>query len=102
MGAPSFADIFFANCCQNGLLPVRLLAREVDELFRRCRAAGGEYWLTVDLEQQRVEDGLGFTAPFPMDPYRRGVLLPRPAGSCRPPLAGARGAADERPPAPRA
>jgi len=73
--APSFADIFFANCCQNGLLPVRLLAREVDELFRRCRAAGGEYWLTVDLEQQRVEDGLGFTALFPMDPYRREMLL---------------------------
>ena len=39
------------------------------------RAAGGEYWLTVDLEQQRVEDGLGFTALFPMDPYRREMLL---------------------------
>jgi 3-isopropylmalate/(R)-2-methylmalate dehydratase small subunit len=73
--APSFADIFFANCCQNGLLPARLLPAEVDELFRRCRAAGGEYRLTVDLEQQRVEDGFGFTAPFPMDPYRREMLL---------------------------
>src|SRR5205807_7108262 len=33
--APSFADIFFANCCQNGLVPVRLLPQEVAELFRR-------------------------------------------------------------------
>src|SRR5207247_7834093 len=73
--APSFADIFFANCCQNGLLPVRLLAREVQELFRRCRAGGGDDGLTGGLEPQRVEDGLGLPAPFPMDPYRREMLL---------------------------
>src|SRR3989442_961513 len=100
--APSFADIFFANCCQNGLLPVRLLAREVDELLRRCRAAGGEYWLTVDLEQQRVEDGAGFSAPFPMDPYRRGMLLPGPGEIGRTLLGEPRGAGDGRHPAPRA
>src|SRR2546425_596153 len=100
--APSFADIFFANCCQNGLLPVRLLAREVDELLRRCRAAGGEYWLTVDLEQQRVDDGAGFSAPFPMDRYRRGVVPPGRREIGRPPLAGPRIAEDERRPAARA
>ena len=73
--APSFADIFFANCCQNGLVPVRLLPQEIGELFRRHRAAGGEYHLTVDLEEQSVEDGLGFRTAFTMEPYRRDMLL---------------------------
>src|SRR6266568_1712590 len=73
--APSFADIFFANCCQNGLLPVRLLPQEIDELFRRHQAAGGEYQLTVDLEEQRVDDSLGFRTTFSMEPYRREMLL---------------------------
>ncbi len=73
--APSFADIFFANCCQNGLVPVRLLPQEVAELFRRHQAAGGEYQLTVDLEDQRVDDGLGFRTTFSMEPYRREMLL---------------------------
>jgi 3-isopropylmalate/(R)-2-methylmalate dehydratase small subunit len=73
--APSFADIFAANCCQNGLVPVRLLSQEIGELFRRHQAAGGEYRLTVDLEEQRVDDGLGFRTAFTMEPYRREMLL---------------------------
>jgi 3-isopropylmalate/(R)-2-methylmalate dehydratase small subunit len=73
--APSFADIFFANCCQNGLLPVRLPAQEIDELLRRSGAAGGDYRLTIDLDAQRVEDGQGFGLRFDIDPYRREMLL---------------------------
>jgi len=73
--APSFADIFFANCCQNGLVPVRLLPQEIAELFRRHQAAGGEYQLTVDLAEQRVVDGLGFRTTFSMEPYRHEMLL---------------------------
>ncbi|HVH67223.1 MAG TPA: 3-isopropylmalate dehydratase small subunit [Gemmatimonadales bacterium] len=73
--APSFADIFFANCCQNGLVPARLLPQEIAELFRRHQAAGGDYRLTVDLEEQRVYDDLGFRTTFAMEPYRREMLL---------------------------
>ena len=73
--APSFADIFFANCCQNGLVPARLLPQEIAELFRRHQAAGGDYRLTVDLEDQRVYDDLGFRTTFTMEPYRREMLL---------------------------
>jgi 3-isopropylmalate/(R)-2-methylmalate dehydratase small subunit len=73
--APSFADIFFANCCQNGLVPVRLLSQEISELFRRHQAAGGEYQVTVDLEEQRVADGHGFRTAFAMESYRRDMLL---------------------------
>ncbi|HKW40021.1 MAG TPA: 3-isopropylmalate dehydratase small subunit [Gemmatimonadales bacterium] len=73
--APSFADIFFANCCQNGLVPARLLPQEIAELFRRHQAAGGDYRLMVDLEDQRVYDDLGFRTAFAMEPYRREMLL---------------------------
>src|SRR2546422_7482789 len=37
--APSFADIFYANCCQNGVLAVRLSSEEIAELLRRHAAA---------------------------------------------------------------
>ena len=72
--APSFADIFYANCCQNGLLPVALADGEVNELFRR-RAANSKYELTIDLEKQSVRDEFGFRAGFRIDEYRRQMLL---------------------------
>jgi 3-isopropylmalate/(R)-2-methylmalate dehydratase small subunit len=72
--APSFADIFYANCCQNGLLPVALADDEVRELFRR-RASNKAYELTIDLEKQSVGDELGFRAGFKIDEYRRQMLL---------------------------
>jgi len=73
--APSFADIFHANCCQNGVVPVRLSPEEVAELVRRHQAAGGAYVLTVDLEEQLVDDGSGFRTRFAIDAYRREMLL---------------------------
>jgi 3-isopropylmalate/(R)-2-methylmalate dehydratase small subunit len=71
----SFGDIFFANCCQNGLLPVRLAEAEMSELFRRAAAAEGDYALTIDLEQQQVSDQAEFVATFAIEPYRRELLL---------------------------
>jgi 3-isopropylmalate/(R)-2-methylmalate dehydratase small subunit len=73
--APSFADIFQGNCCQNGLLPAVLQAAEIEELVRRSEASGGGYEATVDLVEQRVTDGSGFDARFEIDPYRREMLL---------------------------
>jgi 3-isopropylmalate/(R)-2-methylmalate dehydratase small subunit len=73
--AESFADIFFTNCCQNGILPVPLRAAEMADLFRRAERLAGPYRLTIDLERCRVFDDAGFTAPFPMDDYRREMLL---------------------------
>jgi 3-isopropylmalate/(R)-2-methylmalate dehydratase small subunit len=72
--APSFADIFFNNCCQNGLLPVALAEPEVDELFRRQQDTYG-YEVTVNLESQSVRDSHGFEARFAIDPYRRDMML---------------------------
>jgi len=71
--APSFADIFFGNCCQNGLLPVVLSADEVESLLGL--GADGPLDLTVDLEHCTVAGPQGFLATFTMDAYRRGMLL---------------------------
>jgi 3-isopropylmalate/(R)-2-methylmalate dehydratase small subunit len=76
--APTFADIFFNNCFQNGMVPVRLDEADVDELFRRAAAAavaGGHYRLTVDLRECIVADDAGFRRPFAVDPFRRQCLL---------------------------
>jgi 3-isopropylmalate/(R)-2-methylmalate dehydratase small subunit len=71
----SFADIFYGNCCQNGLLPVVLADAELDELFHRSRAASEGYELTVDLQQRRLWDDQGLGAEFGIDAYRREMLL---------------------------
>jgi 3-isopropylmalate/(R)-2-methylmalate dehydratase small subunit len=73
--APSFADIFTANCYQNGVAPVRLSGDAVDEVLRRCRTGRGAYRLTIDVEAQQVTDDSGFHASFAMEPYRREMLL---------------------------
>jgi 3-isopropylmalate/(R)-2-methylmalate dehydratase small subunit len=73
--APSFADIFTANCFQNGIAPVRLSGDGIDEVLRRCRAGRGAYRLTIDVEAQQVTDDAGLRAPFPLEPYRREMLL---------------------------
>jgi 3-isopropylmalate/(R)-2-methylmalate dehydratase small subunit len=73
--APSFADIFFGNCCQNGLLPVVLQEGAVRDLFQRYDRAPGGYQLTIDLVSRRVRDSADFDQPFPIDDYRREMLL---------------------------
>jgi len=71
--APSFADIFVANCYRNGVLPVRLPATLVDALIRSTE--GGVYEVMVDLEQQVISDDRGFSARFSAEPYGRELLL---------------------------
>ena len=72
--APSFADIFYNNCFKNGLLPVKLSEREVEELFGRAKAREG-YNLAVDLQRQTVTDDQGGEFHFEVDPFRRECML---------------------------
>ena len=72
--APSFADIFYNNCLQNGILPVSLKAEEVQELFQEVKAKEG-YQLTVDLAAQTVTTPEGKSFSFNVDPFRKDCLL---------------------------
>ena len=47
--APDFADIFYNNCFQNGILPIKLPQSEVDKLMDDA-SRGANATLTVDLE----------------------------------------------------
>ena len=71
--APSFADIFFSNCCKNGFLPVVLPPADVDALFRAV-AANPATPITVDLPAQRVR-WPGGEAAFTIDPHRKHKLV---------------------------
>jgi len=51
--APSFGQIFFGNCFQNGVLPVVLPAATVEALMAQAAASGAGPF-TVDLERQTV------------------------------------------------
>ncbi|MGH8475301.1 MAG: 3-isopropylmalate dehydratase small subunit [Methylococcales bacterium] len=70
---PSFADIFYNNCCTIGLLPVILASQQVDRLFHE--AASPEYRLTVDLEEQTVATGDQRLLHFEIDQSRKVRLL---------------------------
>ena len=70
----SFADIFFNNCFQNGMLPIVLKRNEVEELLKD--AADPENELSVDLEKQTVTRGGGKGAfTFEIDPFKKKCLL---------------------------
>ncbi len=70
--APSFADIFYNNCFQNGILPVVLKADEVQALFKGASQEG--YRLTVDLAAQTVSSPDGAKYRFDIDPFRKDCL----------------------------
>ena len=73
--APSFADIFFNNCYNNGLLPIVLTEQQIDRLFDEVKAFPG-FRLIIDLEKQIVSTANGSqTYPFEIGEFRKYCLL---------------------------
>jgi len=72
--APSYADIFYNNCFNNGMLPITLPIETIEQLFAEVRAQEG-YHLTVDLEQQTVTRPGGGIIRFDLHPFLRERLL---------------------------
>lgn len=94
--APSFADIFYNNCLQNGLLPIVLTAQDVQALFDYV-GENPQGQLTIDLPSQTVStlqasgdpppsvmlndapalslEGKNLTFSFSIDAFRKNCLL---------------------------
>jgi 3-isopropylmalate/(R)-2-methylmalate dehydratase small subunit len=72
--ASSFSDIFFSNCFQNGMLPIRLSELLIKALMDRTWHDEG-YQLTVDLRSQTIRDDAGFEVGFEVDAFRKECLL---------------------------
>jgi 3-isopropylmalate/(R)-2-methylmalate dehydratase small subunit len=72
--APSFADIFRNNAGNNGLLLIELpetVIRRIAEHADNHRP----YYLSVDLENQTINDEFGLSETFAIDAFRRHRLL---------------------------
>ncbi|MFL9920279.1 3-isopropylmalate dehydratase small subunit [Paraburkholderia fungorum] len=72
--AESFADIFFNNCCKNGLLPVALDAALLVQLSQEIEATPG-YRLQTDLAAQTLTTPSGQTLAFELAPSLKTLLL---------------------------
>jgi 3-isopropylmalate/(R)-2-methylmalate dehydratase small subunit len=72
--APDFADIFFNNCFQNGILAIKLPQKDVDKLLDDA-SRGSNAKLTVDLVTQEIHGPDGGVIKFDVDPFRKHCLL---------------------------
>lgn len=69
----SFADIFYNNCINNGMLPVTLDRASVEKLLEDAKVAGTE--ITVDLVNSKVIRPNGEEFPFEIDAFKKHCLL---------------------------
>lgn len=69
----SFADIFYNNCFNNGMLPVTLPREQVELLLEDASVPGTE--ITVDLVNQKVIRPNGDSFPFELDEFRKRCLV---------------------------
>lgn len=72
--APSFADIFYNNCFQNGILPIKLPQSDIDKLLDDA-SRGANATITVDLAKQEIRGPDGGVIHFDIDSFRKRCLL---------------------------
>jgi 3-isopropylmalate/(R)-2-methylmalate dehydratase small subunit len=72
--APSFGDIFFGNCGQNGTLPIVLPPDVVAGIRRQLHERPGAT-MVVDLPSQTVTGPDGARHEVSVDPFRKACLL---------------------------
>lgn len=73
--APSFGSIFFSNCFQNGVLPVILPPKVVDELAAEVEATQGKGKVKIDLHRCVVISPGGQETSFAIDAILREGML---------------------------
>lgn len=72
--APSFGDIFAANCLKNGLLTVRLEAGVVEDIQRQLEE-GDSTEIAVDLPEQSLTTPGGDKLSFEVEEFQKYCLL---------------------------
>ena len=72
--APSFADIFYNNTFQNGILPI-VLPEETVKLLMDDARNGANAVFTVDLEKQEITRPDGTVIAFDLEPFRKQWLI---------------------------
>ncbi len=72
--APTFADIFFANCFKNALLPITLDSSVVESLMQDVVDNEG-YHLLIDLPAQTITKPNDELIPFEVDAFQKHCLI---------------------------
>ena len=70
----SFADIFYNNCFQNGILPVVVTPEDLEKLMDDAER-GANATLTVDLAAQEIRGPDGGVVRFEIDQFKKHCLL---------------------------
>ena len=68
---PSFADIFYNNCFKNGMLPIVLDEKKIEELIQYSKRKDN---IEVNLTEQQIMFGNKRTK-FEIDPFKKKCLL---------------------------
>lgn len=72
--APSFGDIFYNNCFQNGVLPIILPEETVRAIATEVETAP-DTPMTMDLENRTIANAGGLRVSFSIDEARRSALI---------------------------
>ena len=67
----SFADIFYNNCFKNGILPIKIDEKIVNELSEYCKR---KEEIEISLEKQEIKYG-NKVANFELDPFKKKCLM---------------------------
>jgi 3-isopropylmalate/(R)-2-methylmalate dehydratase small subunit len=70
----SFADIFYNNCFQNGVLPIKVSHEELEKLMDDAER-GSNATLSIDLESQEIRGPDGGVVKFDIDQFRKHCML---------------------------
>ena len=74
MISTSFADIFFNNCFQNGVLPIKVSPADLEKLMDDA-SRGSNSTMTIDLEAQEIRGPDGGVVKFEIDAFRKHCML---------------------------
>jgi 3-isopropylmalate/(R)-2-methylmalate dehydratase small subunit len=70
----SFADIFYNNCFQNGVLPIVVSPEDLEKLLDDA-GRGANATVSIDLEAQEISGPDGGTIHFDLDPFKKHCML---------------------------
>ena len=70
----SFGDIFYNNCFENGMLPIKVSPQDLEKLFDDAER-GANATLSINLEAQEIRGPDGGVIHFDIDPHRKHCLL---------------------------
>ena len=73
--APSFGSIFYQNCIRNGILPITLSDKIINNLAKQISDDPQQCQLNIDLDQQQITSPDGKTHSFPIEDSHKEMLL---------------------------